>query len=462
MLMNDYQGDCGSMDEDLAVLGLKPLVESQGTRGESGSLVEDTQTEGSIPPQFLKNIKKKKDAAKDGSDDDSEDDDSDDGDDSDDDKKKDYGKKAESANAEGRIEVDPRSEESDEGDEGAEPITEDTELDIEQMCDIAEEWEVEPLDFFDFLNEQFGLDCESFLTEDEIDDLVASENITEDDDEGFGHKTDAAHAVLGSFYEQLEQVQESEDEDTKPSYDNLVGVIESYEHVHDDILEEVETILEMEDLEEAKKGFRRLKAKLRLGKRKFMKSAAGKKLKRVAKRMHSRGMHLVGGVKMRAGAFMRHMRKKLKGAHGKMARKYRGVIKGAKGKGAVTAGEHRDGTPLSELVSNLNSLRDQVNEQDDVVSAGDELLEGLKSVHDVATSYFTRIAEEVQESEEVAEDDARVIVGRHLEQIAEDARRVAEGMVEGNGEFTLDDYADDLTALAADLDESMEAMKAID
>ena len=447
--MNDYnQGDCGSMDEDLAVLGLKPLTESQGTRGESGTLVEDTQEEGKVPPAFLKHIKKK--------DDDSDDKDDDKDDDSDDDSKE------EAVAADGRTEVDPRTEEDEESDEDAEPVTESTMIGFDQMVEIAEQWEIEPIDFIDFLNEQFGIDPDMFFTEEEIAALAEDEGNV-GDEPSFGPKTEAAHSVLGMFYAHMEQITESEEveEDSLPSYDNLVGVIESYEHVHDDLLEDVEEILEAEDLEEAKKGFRRLKAKLKLGRRKFMKQAGGKKLKRVQKRMHDRGMHLVGGKKMRAGAYKRHLRMKLKGASGKYARSIRSKIKSSKNS-TIGAGVEDNGTPLSELVSNLNSLRDQVNEQDDVTTAGDELLEGLKSIYDVATSYFTRIAEEVQESEDVAEDDARVVVGRHLEKIAEDARRVAEGLVEGNGEFTLDDYADDLTALAADLDESMEAMKAID
>ena len=459
MLMNDYQGDAGTMDEDLAVLGLGTLTEARTTNGHAaGALHEDgqTQAEGEIPPQFKKHMKPK------GSDADG------DGKTGEGKGKPDFMKKKDDDSDDEDDDEDDDDEQDEDEDVAGEQITEDTMLDIDQMMEIAEEWEIEPIDFLDFLNESFGLDCAAFLTEDEMVELADGENLDEDEDgDDFGHKTEAAHAVLGSFYGQLEQIQEAEEveEDDHPSYDNLVGVIESYEHVYDDLMEDVDAILEAENLDEAKKGFRRLKAKLRLGKRKFMKSAKGKKLKRVVARMHSRGMHLVGGVKMRAGQFLRSLRNKLKGAGGKFARSIRNKIAGARNS-TVTSGREtvaaEGQSPLSELVSNLSALRSQVNEQDDVASASDELLEGLRSVHDVATSYFERIAVEVQEDENATEDDARVAVGRHLEKIAEDARRVAEGMVESDGEFTLDDYADDLTALAADLDDTMEAMKGIE
>ena len=436
MLMGDYDGNIGSMDEDLAVLGLGPLNESRHMAG-SRVLDEDEEqvVEGKTPPAFLQNIKKKKDSEKAKDDDDEDDDEDEDDDDSD--------GECEDVNATGT------------------EITEDTVLDIHQMIEIAEEWEVEPAQFIDFLNEQFGLDCESFLTEEDLDEM-AEDQLSEGDDE-IDAKTEAAVAVLGHFYETIEQVQEGED-DSAPSYDNLVGVVEAYEHVYEDVLGEIDAILEQENLEEAKKGFRRLKAKLKIGKRNFMKSAAGKKLKRVVKKMHARGMHLVGGVRMRAGQYMRHLRGMLKGAGGKFARGIRGKIKGARSSTIGSDVEARsEGTsPLSELVQNLSDLRSQVAESDDVSSAADELLEGLRSVHDVATSYYERIAKEVSEDDDLQDNDDRVIVGRHLEKIAEDARTVAQSMVESAGEFSIDDYADDLTALAADLDEAMAAMKGID
>ena len=95
--------------------------------------------------------------------------------------------------------------------------------------------------------------------------------------------------------------------------------------------------------------------------------------------------------------------------------------------------------------------------------AATELHEGFTSIQTVATEYFERIAHEVSESEDVdPETDPRVAMGRHLEGIAQNAEQIAEQIAEGGAGHTLEDYADDLKALADDLDDAMEVMKEID
>jgi hypothetical protein len=174
------------------------------------------------------------------------------------------------------------------------------------------------------------------------------------------------------------------------------------------------------------------------------------------------GKHLVGGVKMTGSKLRQHLMKARKGA--KSARYKRSIMKKMRGlKHSTVSHVEPQGEPVTELEQGLANLRSTVSEADQleaIETASNELIEGLKAVHDASTEWFQKIAEEVKESENVTEDDARVAMGRHLEEIAEDCARIAEKLAEG--ECDIDNAADDLASLGMDLDDALEAMKGID
>ena len=292
------------------------------------------------------------------------------------------------------------------------------------------------------------------LDEDEMDALLAvfdtdlieqaTAALAEDDDLA---RYNGALSVLDVFYEQVNNLQEG---DEQPSYDELVGVIEAYEALAE------ETGLLTEKFRGA------MKAKLKRGRKRAMRGAKGKKRARLLGRAHKRGKFVVGGQVMTKSQKLKSLRKAIKGAKGKYAKSLRDKLKSARGSGKRSGPMAGYSESTEELVQNLRDLRNAVEESGEHASAANELIEGFGSLEAVAKEYYERIAAEVSEDEDVAEDDSRVTMGRHLERIAQDAGKRAAAIAEGDDRWSLDQFAEDLQAIAADLDDAMEAMKSID
>jgi len=424
MILGDH-GPTTEMNEDLKALGMEHLLEAAGTgkakkagtenqaaprqevpvRGEDEESeaedevveddeieIEDEVEEGEVPPQFKKGYKKG-DKGKGKGDDDDADGDSDDDDDADDD---DSGKGGKSGCAE------DEDEDIDEDDED--------EIEVDEDLDIDED---------------------------------------EDEDEDEDPKVEAAWAVVEAFEERLRAVQEGDD-DARPEYDDLVGVIEAYEYIT-----------------EAKKEKRKNYVRTATGQRKT-KTSAQRQAGRRAGKFLSKGKALRGVGKL-------HLKKSKKLAartgrtkHVKAGKKV-AVTKGMKMTRRLGADEEPEGTPISELVQHLADLREAVTAtapeieeiEEETGHDSNELIEGLKAIHDTAVTFYERIASELQEAEEIEEDDARVTMGRFLESIADDAHGVATNIAEDE-EIDLEDAAGDLENLAADLNDAIEAMKEIE
>jgi len=355
-----------------------------------------------------------------------------------------------------RTEVDVRAEDEDEEieideDEFFEAVgefMETLELDEDQVDEALESDE-----FVDVFIEAL----ESSVDEEEDEDEDEDEEEKDEDEEIDDPKMEAAAEVLGFFYDGLQAMTEDDD---APSYDDLVGVIEAYECITDGVLDE------------ASKRAGALRA-LRKARRKKGRLLKRGKMKKSTFKAAKRGRMMIGGHEFKAGAQARaEFRKKMRSASPRMRKALKKRLKAQQGvtamdvkariKGKKMAADvETQGNPISELVQNLNDLREAVQSDD---SAAEELIDGLRSIYETSTTFYERIAEEVNEDEtldeEDKEDDPRVAMGRHLESIAEDSAAVAQRIAEG--EADINDAADDLRALAADLDDAMEAMKGIE
>jgi len=406
-LLFDNDTPIGTMDEDLDALGLRPL------------------TEGKMPPQFAKNAGKKSD-------------DSDDDSDEDDDYKSkgDGGYKAK-AESDDDDEDDDEDEDEDDDDESKDEdyVVDLDALDADDAAALGEALHAYAL--------EQGLDEDTYNAMCEDTAFVEGFATGLFEDEDIDEKFEAALAVIESFEGQLAVVAEG-DEDAAPSYDDLVGVIEAYEYIT--------------EMRFGKKG-----SKAQKGKKRALKRGKAKQRGKMKARAHKAGKHFVQGKKMTTSQLKTDLRKQVKGAHGRYRKSLKSKIKGLAHSTLDQDEQPMEGTsPISELVQNLNALSEAVAEGDQAETAHDELMEGLKAIHDTSTAFYTRIAEELAEDEDMDPDcDERIDMGRYLEGIAHDAVAVAEGMESGEGEFTLEDYADDLATLAGDLDKAMEAMKEI-
>jgi len=381
------------------------------------------------------------------------------GDGDDDDEDEDEGKEEQTEAREydeetGRTEIEVRAEDEDEyeidEDEFFEIVgefMESLDLDEDQVDDALESEEFTDI-FVEALVENDALD--------EIDEDEEDEEIEEDEDEIDDPRMEAAADLLGLFYEHLQTMTEDDD---RPNYDDLVGVIEAFEYLTDGILDETKRTMGLRALRKA----RRMKSRL----------AKRGKMKRSTFKAAKRGRMMIGGHEFKAGAASRAqfrklmrsasprrrkaLKKRLKAQMGVTSKDVKARITGKK----MAADVEPQGSPISELVQHLNDLREAVQSDD---SAAEELVDGLRSVFETATTFYERIAEEVSSDESIEEedkeDDPRVAMGRHLESIAEDSAAVAQRIVEG--EADINDAADDLRALAADLDDAMEAMKGIE
>lgn len=416
-LLFDDDGPIGTAMEDLEALGLAPL------------------TEGKMPPQFEKNAGKKSD------DDDDDDDDNGNGNGEKDDYKDDDDK----GNGDYKKDADVKSEDED-----------NTVIDLDSLDE--EDTEALTNALYEYAQDQ-ALDEETYnqmLADTEFVEGFATgffEDEETDFEEADIEKFEAALDVVEAFEQQLQVVAEG-DEDAKPSYDDLVGVVESYEYITE-ILARIKGGKIIRGLkaraagamQKARAAFGKGKHLVKVGRRYVARGAASAKKRILGKR---------AGRKAQRGAGKAHKKK-------------------AERRSQAAKAKHSDvdqtqhGSPISELVQNLNALQEAVAEGEQAETAHDELMSGLQSIHETSTAFFERIAAELAEDENVDPDlDKRVAMGRHLEAIAKDSVSVAESLNdpeatdENGNEFTLEDYADDLATLANDLDKAMEAMKAIE
>ena len=438
MLIGADNGPMTTMDEDLEFLGMggdaSPLAEDR-RRPAHGRLHE-----GEMPPA----LKKAMDAKKGSSSDDDDDDDDDSGE-----KPNPFAKK------EDRTEVPVREEGCDDDEDEEDDEDED---DAEESEDFDGEFITEDEDP-EVFNEAMELLAQYFI--DEGYDIASMDKAVGLVIEmpNYDERALAALDVIESFEDTVANLQEG---DTQPSYDELVGVIEAYEAATGG----AEGLTEVMATMGAKVG-----SKVWRGGSKVRITAKGARLGvKKAKKQHSMGLDKPGMskfklVQTKTGGF-----KKVKKSSGEK-RAQRKLGKRGKAKRMRHAAQTRaknakngpmESTNVSELVANLQALKNSVDESADWDTAAEELIEGFGSLHSVATDYFERIAKEVAESEDVAEDDARVAMGRHLEAISIDAAKRAAALREGEDQWSLEQFAEDLQALAADLDDAMEAMGGIE
>lgn len=432
MLIGEDVGPTTTAEEDLEYLGLSTLTESRRSAPASAS---GMLTEGKKKGGY------NGDGNGNGNDDEDEDDDEN-GDDED----PHAAALARKEGAEARSDVPVRSEDESEDDIGDLAVegldAEDFAL-VEYLVDLDEN-DLEDID------EETLAELHAVLETDLLDRAHAA--FAEDDELS---RYNAALNVVDSFYEEIDQLKEG---DEQPTYDDLVGVIEAYEALAE------ETGLLTERFRGA------MKAKLKRGKRKMMRTGRGKRLKRALGRARKRGKFVVGGQMMTRAQKMKELRKQLKGAKGRYAKSIRQKIKATRGGGKRNGGNYagpraessEQDNSLGELVKNLSDLKSTVESSADQASAAEELIEGFSSISSVAKQYYERIADEVSEDKDVGEDDPRVAMGRYLESICNDATERASALADGEDRWSIDQFAEDLQALAADLDDAMEAMKEID
>ncbi len=401
MILGDH-GPQSTITEDLTALGMEHLLEGHGgKKKKKGGYGKDKMSDDDEPASPRQPIPVRQE-------DDDEDDDEID---------------------EDEFEIDEDNDEIDLDEDEVEALR-DALIEYAQEQDYDQEQYEEMLE-----NESFISEFATVFFEDEDED--------EDEDDGEDDpKQEAAWGVVESFQQKLISVQEG-NEDARPGYDDLVGVIEAYEYIT--------------EVRFGKRGGKQAKGMKRARKRGKAKRM-GKKRAMAAKQ----GKHFIKGQKQTTTQVKKALRQSIKGSTGRFKKSQREKLKHI---GDIQAGdEEAGGTPISELVDNLNALREAVRAptEENEDSSGETLVEGLKAIHDTAVMFYERIASELREDEdeEVDESDGRVAVGRHLEKIAEDANDVACGIVEGTSD--LDDAAGDLQNLAADLNDVMEAMKAIE
>lgn len=352
-----------------------------------------------------------------------------------------------------RTEVEVQSE----GESKAEVAEDEIDEEFETITDMIADWIVENAP--DATEEEVVEQLEGGVIEADDEGEDEDEDEEDKDKDETDPKTEAACAIISAFYTQLQEV--TEDEESKPSYDDLVGVIEAMEHViGEDAIQEVMAV---------GGGARAGKKIWRHGKKTKVTTGmirAGKKKAKAAVRFAG---------KMASGMF-----KMVQKAPGRftMKRKSAGEKRGGRKLGRHTRGEAKRkrhakqtqrsdvdqeqfGSPITELVQNLNDLREAVQGDD---SAADELVEGLRAIFETSTTFYERVAEELNNDDSISEEekleDPRRAMGLHLESIANDSAAVAQRIAEGESDIS--DAADDLKALASDLDEAMEAMKGIE
>jgi len=304
-------------------------------------------------------------------------------------------------------------------------------------------------------------DDEADEDDDEEDDEDEDEDEAEEDvevDPDFAamvesdEKLGAAIDVLGQFYEQL-----AEDEGAEVGHDEMVGVIEAYEY-----------IAQQTGLLDEMRRFR-----FKGGKKRRLTRGAVKKMKKERQQGRKGGIN-----RMKYTASGQRVRKTADEIRAeKKAKRFLAAGKASKGGGAMrrmrslkkskrlASDVEQDGNPLSELVANLGALKEAVRGDVDFRRKAEELKEGFTSIGETAHTWMEAIAAEVKQAVEEdegfdAEQDPRVQVGRHLEQIAGHAAQIIEAL--DSGKVNLEHVESDLESLAADLHDAAEVMKQVD
>lgn len=274
------------------------------------------------------------------------------------------------------------------------------------------------------------------LSEEEADGILHALVAVEDIVENGSPKLEAAYFVLDAFYGQLAEGET--DSIDKPT---LVGVVEAFEHV----------LADLGLLDEWKGGMG--KAVSRHG----IRAMAHGKMPHATSMTHQKK---VSEIKVKMGKA--HNFKK--GLHA-----FKPPVMKKGGKGGMGYGKkHEDEAtgepaPIKDLVASLAALREAVTTGRVVSEASSELLDGFNSIGATATTWYEGIAKEVKAA--LAEgkadaNDARIAIGRHLEGIATDAAMHVEAIT--SGQFIAENVENNLRALAADLDDVVEAMKSVE
>ena len=286
--------------------------------------------------------------------------------------------------------------------------------------------------------------------QDEDEEFSALDDLCDEDE-----KLDAAIDVIGAFYSTL-----SEGEGETVDRDALVGVVEAYEYIAET------TGL----LDEAAKRFH-----IKAGKKVHV-TKGMKKVRRMEKSAAGHSSTAMKRFKITAsgkrvaktGAERKAERKAARALSAGKAHRGAGKAHAAKSARKAARLQHNDeemvGSPITELVDNLNALKEAVQSNGGYRAQADELKEGFNSIGETASTWMESIAEEVKktvaEGEEFDPDsDPRVQMGRHLDGIAESAAAIINKIDEG--EANMEDAAADLQSLSADLNDAAEAMKEI-
>jgi hypothetical protein len=357
----------------------------------------------------------------------------------------------EKAKADARIEI-PVRQESKEPEEPVteEPVTEEEPRDwsddeiVEMAVEVAKEEGADPEIVAEVLKETYGIDLEQDEEDDEEDEEDEEEPEEEEEQDS---KMESVIDVLRSFYEHIDALAEGTEE--KPSYDDLVGVIEAFEYINEDLIAEARF---------GKKG-----GKAYRGAKRQKKTGFGKKMKKIEGRMHGKHKYTREGLtKAQLKTKLATEIRAAKSPRYKKALK----VRQKELRHSVVADTEPKGEALHELVSNLKSLGEAVSKNKETHDFASELREGYESVMNTAGTWMTRIAEEVRET--LAEDadpdkDPRVHIGRHLDSIGRDAAKLIAKIDEGAvTEETVEQFSSDLATLAEDLKDAAEAMKQVE
>lgn len=106
---------------------------------------------------------------------------------------------------------------------------------------------------------------------------------------------------------------------------------------------------------------------------------------------------------------------------------------------------------LDNLVSELKSLTQKTESEDEMQELGNKVIEGFEAVRDTAREIAESIAKELKESnEKVSKDNPRLKLGKYFEGVSGDATMLLKAIAERET-TDVDDAIEDLNSLARDL-----------
>ena len=117
---------------------------------------------------------------------------------------------------------------------------------------------------------------------------------------------------------------------------------------------------------------------------------------------------------------------------------------------------------LDSLVSELKSIQGAVQESEpsaEQLQVSQKLIEGFEAVRDTAAAIFQGIDQELSESKNVTEGDARVAARDHFESIANDAAEILNAIASSQVEIA--DAAADLNTISDDLKNGLDALDSV-